>query len=148
MRIFWVKKKSVKMSFLYSFIFSISHYYTICDYNEIDWFFPIVCHYLNRTLENDSMIYSVFDLSWILDAGICWFLLWNAENFEQTTTAVISKPVQVANIGLLSAATAGWLMASNVTQVMRFMGTRNQLVTVALHSSGISSLLRHPIDGK
>ena len=28
------------------------------------------------------------------------------------------------------------------------MGTRNQLVTVARHSSGISSLLRHPIDGK
>lgn len=71
-----------------------------------------------------------------------------ALNFEHTTTAVINNPVQVAKIGLLSAATTGWLMASKVTQVIRFIGTRNQLVTVALRSSGISSLLKQPIDGK
>ena len=92
--------------------------------------------------------YSVFERSWIRDAGIFWCFPWIDENFEQTTTAVISNPVHVAKIGRLSAATTGWLMARSVTQVMRFIGTRNQFVTVARHSSGINSLLRHPIDGK
>ena len=69
-------------------------------------------------------------------------------NFEHTTTAVIRSPVHVAKIGLLSAATAGWLIARRVTHVIMFMGTRNQFVTVALRSSGISWLLKHPIDGK
>ena len=52
-------------------------------------------------------------------------------NFEAISVPVIKRPVQVAKIDLLSAATLGWLTAKRVAQVMIFMGTRNQLVTVA-----------------
>ena len=59
-------------------------------------------------------------------------------NLDAITTPVIKSPVQVANIDLLSAATLGWLTAKRVAHVMMFIGTRNQLVTVALWLSGIN----------
>ena len=50
----------------------------------------------------------------------------------------MNKFVIINNIDLLSAATLGWLTAKSVAQVMIFIGTLNQFVTVALWLSGIS----------
>ena len=88
------------------------------------------------------------DLALTLDAGTFPSCLWIILNFEHTTTDVMSSPVHVAKMGLLSAATTGWLIARRVTQVIKFIGTRNQFVTVALRSSGINWLRKHPMDGK
>ena len=59
-------------------------------------------------------------------------------NLEATKTPVINKPVQVAKIERLSAETDGWFTANSVAQVMIFIGTRNQFVTVARWLSGIN----------
>ncbi len=55
---------------------------------------------------------------------------------------MIRRPVQVANIDLLSSAIFGWLTANNVAHVIMFMGTLNQFATVALWLSGISCVIK------
>lgn len=70
----------------------------------------------------------------------CFFLAADVRslNLEAIRIPVMRIPVQVAKIDLLSEATEGWFTASSVKQVIRFMGTRNQLDTVARWLSGMN----------